>query len=845
MFRSLGPTARPPLEAADPQSADLKGADLKGADLKGAERRLAVQHAVTAVLAESPTLVAATPRILQTICESLGWRWGALWYVDDAAGVLRCAETWHAEELRLRAFEEASRGRTFAPGVGLPGRVWSSGEPAWIADVVVDPNFPRAAVAAQEELHGAFGFPIVLGGRVLGVLEFFSSEVRKPEEDLLATLATLGSQIGQFMERRRAEERLAHSERELGDFFENAAIALHWVGADGTILRVNQAELDLLGYEREEYVGHHIADFHVDRSIIDDILCRLQANDTIRDHEARLRCKDGSIRHVLINSNVLWDGGRFVHTRCCTRDITAKKQADEERTRLLVSAQAARAEAEAANRAKDEFLATVSHELRAPLTPILLWTRLLRAGSLDAAAARRAIEAIDVNAKAQAQVVEDLLDVSRIIAGRLRLDVRPVPLPPIVDAAVESMRAAADAKGVTIERVPHATLDEVDGDAGRLQQIVWNLLSNAIKFAPRDGRVVVELAPVAGAIELTVRGTGKGISADFLPFVFERFRQADATPTRQFGGLGLGLAIVRHLVELHAGTVRAESAGEGQGASFIVRLPVRSAAPADAASARPPAAHPAAAAEGSAASADSSAPSAAAPDSDPLLARARVLVIDDEPDTRHALATLLSLSVAEVRTAGSAAEAFETLDAWRPDVVVSDVGLPGEDGYAFIRSLRARPAEHGGEVPAIALTGYGQTEDRARAAAAGFQMHLVKPIDPPELLAAIARVVGEGGSTADATPAVGAGAPVGELPTPLADPAHADLRQTVSFISHELRQPLAAMRIWLNLLEAQLGDALDEQSRAHLQQLRASIGWMTELITVQLLPPHDRDDPQR
>ena len=817
MFRSIGPTAHVPLEADAPKSV---------------ERRLAVQHAVTAVLAESATLVAATPRLLQRVCESLGWRWGALWYVDDAAGVLRCAEIWHGEGARLRAFDEASRGRTFVPGVGLPGRVWSSGEAAWIADVVTDPNFPRATVAAREGLHGAFGFPILLGGQVLGVLEFFSSEVREPEEHLVETLATLGSQIGQFMERRRAEERLARRERELSDFFENAAIGLHWVGADGVILRVNQTELDLLGYEREEYVGRHIAEFHVERPAIDDLLCRLQANETIRDYEARLRCKDGSIRHVLISSNVLWEDGRFVHTRCFTRDITAKKQADEERTRLLASAQAARAEAEAANRAKDEFLATVSHELRAPLTPILLWTRLLRAGTLDAAAAQRAIEAIDSNAKAQAQVVEDLLDVSRVITGNLRLDVRPVALPPIVDAVVESMRAAAEAKGVTVEVVRHANVPEVSGDAGRLQQIVWNLLSNAIKFAPCGERVAVELAPVAAAVELTVRDTGTGISAEFLPYVFERFRQADATPTRQYGGLGLGLAIVRHLVELHGGTVRAESAGEGQGASFIVQLPVRAAAPADAAAPRPADGCPA--------------PSAVVePENDPLLARTRVLVIDDEPDTLHALATLLSLSVAEVRTAGSAAEALETIDAWRPDVVVSDLGLPGEDGYAFIRKLRARPAEHGGDVPAIAVTGYGQTEDRARGAAAGFQMHLVKPIEPPDLLAAITRLAGAGASTSDAAPPVAAGAPIGDLATPPADHAETELRRTVSFISHELRQPLAAMRIWLNLLEAQLGDGLDEQSRAHLEQLRASIGWMTELITAQFSPTLDRDQPER
>jgi PAS domain S-box-containing protein len=310
---------------------------------KQVEQRRALQYAVSQVLAEAPTLADAAPRILQVIGESLEWEYGALWTVDQRANVLVCVSTWHISARTFAAFEASTRQRTLGPAIGLPGRIWTQREPIWIADVVVDANFPRAAIARAEGLHTAFGFPIRFERDILGVIEFFSDGIHAPDPDLLQLVAALGTQIGQFMERMQVEEQLRHSEQALTDFFENASVGLHWAGPDGRILRANRAELELLGYTSEEYIGHHIAEFHVDQELIADVLKRLAQNETLRDYEARLRCKDGSIRYVLITSNVLWEDGQFIHTRCFTRDITVRKQAEaalrasEERFRALAN----------------------------------------------------------------------------------------------------------------------------------------------------------------------------------------------------------------------------------------------------------------------------------------------------------------------------------------------------------------------------------------------------------------------------------------------------------------------------------------------------------------------------
>jgi signal transduction histidine kinase/ActR/RegA family two-component response regulator len=398
------------------------------------------------------------------------------------------------------------------------------------------------------------------------------------------------------------------------------------------------------------------------------------------------------------------------------------QRAEGERSRLLALEQAARRQAEEANRTKDEFLATLSHELRTPLNAILGWAQVLRAGKLEDAAADRALETIERNARAQAQLIADLLDISRIITGKLRLDFKPVELPRIIEAALDGVAPAAGAKDIQLAVSLGALKSPVLGDGDRLQQVVWNLLSNAIKFTPRGGRVEVSLCESGANAVIEVSDTGSGIRADFLPFVFDRFRQAESSHTRFHGGLGLGLSIVRHLVELHGGTAEVESAGEGQGATFRVKLPLH-----------------AELAEGSTLERPAAAGIWSLPD---LLRDLRVLVVEDEADTRELVVTALAQCGAEVAAAGSVPEALAAFDRAAPDVLVSDIGFAGEDGYSLIRKVRAREPGNGDGVPAAALTAYAGAEDRARALEAGFQTHLAKPVDPSELIMAVATLAG-------------------------------------------------------------------------------------------------------
>jgi signal transduction histidine kinase/ActR/RegA family two-component response regulator len=412
--------------------------------------------------------------------------------------------------------------------------------------------------------------------------------------------------------------------------------------------------------------------------------------------------------------------------------IEAEDTAERQRITLvqqgeqLASAQEARAKAEEADRAKDQFLAMVSHELRTPLSPILAWARMLRAG-LPEDKQQAAIAAIERNAVAQAQLVEDLLDVSRIVTGKLRLDVRAVDLADVIHAAVESLRPSADAKEIKLQLVLERGGGTVRGDADRLRQVVWNLVSNAIKFTPRGGRVHVALQRMHSHLQLTVADTGAGFDPEALPFLFTRFWQGEAGTTRHHGGLGLGLSIVRHIVELHGGEVSASSEGRGRGSVFTVSLPVmpltEAAAPPAAGEARRERAAPALL-------------------SGQTLDGVSVLVVDDEPDSNEMVSALLAAQGAEVRVAGSAEQALAILERWRPDVLISDIGMPEQDGYALIRRVRARSPEEGGRTPALALTAYARVADRVQALNAGFQAHVVKPVDPEELVAVVAAVLG-------------------------------------------------------------------------------------------------------
>jgi PAS domain S-box-containing protein len=407
--------------------------------------------------------------------------------------------------------------------------------------------------------------------------------------------------------------------------------------------------------------------------------------------------------------------------------LIAREDALGLRDELLEREHAARQEAETANRAKDEFLATVSHELRTPLNAILGWAHMLRANKLDRTTQSRALETIERNAKSQAQLIEDILDVSRIVTGKLRLDVRPVELASVVEAAIDSVRPAADAKDIRIEAILDPRAGPVSGDANRLQQIVWNLVANAVKFTGKGGRVQARLERVGSRVEIVVSDTGQGITAEFLPYVFDRFRQADATSTRRYGGLGLGLAIVRHLTEMHGGAVTVASPGEGLGAIFTVKLPVIAAYANEPGSER---VHPASGGN----------VSLLPP---PNLDGVKVLVVDDEPDTRDMLRVMVGQFGAEVKTCSSSSEALNLLKDWEPDVILSDIEMPDEDGYELIRKVRQTEASTGGRlVPAVALTAYARVEDRVRALSAGYQMHIAKPAEPAELAVVIASLAG-------------------------------------------------------------------------------------------------------
>jgi signal transduction histidine kinase/CheY-like chemotaxis protein len=552
------------------------------AERETGERRRAAAYAVGEILATAPDLASASPGILRGICENLEWDVGALWLVESDERHLRCLAVWTGRGLDVGPFESATRGTTFRSGVGLPGRVWASGGPAWIENVAQDGNFPRASAAREVGVRGAFGFPIRLGEEVVGVIECFRRSEEPPDPDLLRTMSAVGSQVGQFVGRKRQESAT-----------------------------------------------------------------------------------------------------------------------------------------ETANRAKDEFLATLSHELRTPLNAIVGWTRMLLDGTMDPGKSLHALKIIDRNAQLQAQLVADILDVSRIIIGKLRLDLRPIDVGPVVAAAVDAIRPAAHAKQVRLRSRFDAVSRVVRGDPQRLQQVIWNLLANAVKFTEAGGTVAVTLRDGGRrGLQIRVDDDGAGIDPEFLPHVFERFRQADGSVSRLHGGLGLGLAIVRHLTELHGGSVRAESAGPGRGAAFTVELPVI-----------PATALPVEARDADAAGQEASEPQP--------LSGYRLLVVDDQADARELMIAMLTAAGAEVESAASVAEALHKLDTMSPHALLADIGMPGSDGYSLIREVRRRDPAAGRRLPAAAITAYAGDHDRDRAVAAGFDCHVPKPVSRAAIVTAV------------------------------------------------------------------------------------------------------------
>ncbi len=510
---------------------------------------------------------------------------------------------------------------------------------------------------------------------------------------------------------------------------ESMSEALVLTDPGGRVVRANPSALTLLECEEGDLVNRTLAEVCGSDEIPATPwqLLHLAPGGTLPNLEAEVRTRAGRRIAVSTSCGLVRDKrGKVIGMLAVMRDIRDRKRAEEERARLLASAQAARAEAETANQAKDEFLATLSHELRTPLSAILGWARMLRTMKLDQDKATRALETIERNARLQAQLVEDVLDVSRIVTGKLRLDVRLAELRPIIEAALDVVRPAADAKAIRLEFTPDSSVGPIAADPDRLQQVIWNLLSNGVKFTPHGGRIEIRLENADTDVRITVSDTGQGISPDFLPSVFERFRQADSTAARAHGGLGLGLAIVRHLVELHGGTVLASSKGLGQGATFTVNLPLMGIRTEPPDPSRP---YPILRDGGR-----FEAPSA--------LSGLRILVVDDEPDSRELFIAALEGCGAEVIAAASVTEALEALERLRPDVLVSDIGMPGVDGYDLIRRVRALESGRGKRLPALALTAYARPEDRARALAAGFDRHAAKPAEPGDLVKTVAAMAG-------------------------------------------------------------------------------------------------------
>ncbi len=541
-----------------------------------------------------------------------------------------------------------------------------------------------------------------------------ASDSKRPPLILLA--------IEDITERRRGQE----AARKLAAIVESTDAAIYSNDLNGIISSWNRGAEELFGYNADEVIGQSVKMIIPPERFDEesDILARIMRGERIEHYETVRRHEDGSTLDISLTVSPVVDSqDQIIGASKFARNITKRRQAEKERERSLTREQEARGQADQANRMKDEFLATVSHELRTPLNAILGWSHMLMRGNLDERTTNRGLETIARNAAAQNQIISDLLDVSRIISGQLRCEKRAVDLIPVINAAADNLRLAADAKGLELRLLLDPSAGMVSGDAVRLQQIVSNLLTNAVKFTSRSGRVEVQLKRQDTSVLITVTDTGEGIDPDFLPYIFDRFRQAEGTSSRQYGGLGLGLAIVRHLVELHGGSIGAASEGLGKGATFTATFPVIAVSEGldDIGSDRR---------KGSL-------------DEDSLLALkgVRVLVVDDEPDARDLLTIALTHSNADVRAVGTVGEALATLDQWQPNVLVSDIGMAGQDGYDLIRRLRALAPEQGGTIPAIALTGYASENDAVRAHNAGFDLHIPKPISPSELVAIVVSLI--------------------------------------------------------------------------------------------------------
>ncbi|WP_414755726.1 PAS domain S-box protein [Anabaena sp. CCY 9910] len=596
-----------------------------------------------------------------------------------------------------------------------------------IGKTVQEIDLPQELI---DKINGQFLTVMKVGEPIKDECEYVAEDGTHYYEYILTPLRNVNHSIEgvitvsrDMTEHKRAEQSIRNSEARFRRLFESNLIGVAFWNVDGFITDANDAYLQIVGYTREEFDTLGKINWreltppdceHLDTRAIAEV----KANGISRIYEKQYIQRNGRRVSIVLGIALLDDsdeqGVAFV------LDISERKLAEQQRDRLLCAERIARKDAEIANRIKDEFLAVLSHELRTPLNPILGWSKLLRSRQFDAATTDRALETIERNATLQTQLIEDLLDVSRILQGKLSLNVCPVSLPIVIGAAIDTVRLAAEAKEIKIQNVFDPIQGQVMGDANRLQQVVWNLLSNAVKFTSPGGTVEIHLKAVNDQAQIQVIDTGKGITPEFLPYVFDYFRQADGTTTRKFGGLGLGLAIVRQVVELHGGTVQATSPGEGLGATFTVNLPLSP--------------------KNEAMNHEDKNPVSA--NLQPAtLSGVRVLIVDDEPDIRDLVTFILEDYDVEVIAVSSAQEALEALSQSLPDIIVSDIGMPDVDGYMLMRQLRQRSPQEGGNLPAIALTAYAGEMNQQQALAAGFQLHISKPVDPDALIEAIGNLV--------------------------------------------------------------------------------------------------------
>ena len=725
---------------------------------KRLERRFSAQFQAARILAEADSLAEAAPLLLQALCENLGWDIGQIWLVSHGIQTLRWFAGWHVDGFDSTDFEHVSRIRSFEPGIGLPGRIWQNAAPAWLTDLAGDSNFPRGPVADRLGLKSAFGFPVMIRGEVSGVMEFFSREKQEPDRILLETMTSVGNQIGQFLERKRVEterEQILTREQRARRETEAAMDRVRAVQkvTDGALAHLSLDELlaELLdrvrevmnvqtvailllegqgdelvawaarGLEDEVEMGLHIpvgsgfaGKIAATKApvLIDDIEQAEVLNPLLRQKGIR----------SLLGVPLLVEGrvigvihvGKFT-THQFTADDTHLLQLVADRValaidnaRLFEEERAARQEAESASRAKDEFLTTLSHELRTPLTPIIGWIHMIRTGLVPRSESEHGLSVIEKNSHALKRLINDLLDMSAILTGKMRMERLPVGLESALTEAIENVRPLARESGIDLE-VSLSSRDKpiiVSADRARLVQVFWNLLHNAVKFSTRGERVRVVCEANNGYAVVRIEDLGRGIAPEFLPHVFERFRQADGSKTRLFGGLGLGLALVKSFVEAHGGTVSAESSGEGRGSQFTVRLPMQAGLVGATPGQR----------------------KAVAPG---FAEAARLLIIEDDEDTLEMLGTALETRGFKVTSCDSATSALAAARDNFFDVIISDIGMPLIDGYELIKRLRKLPGLE--NVPAIALTGYASLKDANMALQAGFDAHLSKPVDPLEL----------------------------------------------------------------------------------------------------------------